>query len=139
MREHSGKQMRALRHVARFYVDARPDEVCESNCRARAAKKLAPPYISASSENPATMLIRCAIQPSEKLIRTCNAVVRMAIADCVRPIKWRGTIDISEDCATTPASARHIPKSACMATAPARKDTKGTIMCPVASPTIAAT
>src|SRR5438874_1148307 len=67
----------------------------------------------------------CATQPSAKLITSCTTVVRIAIADCVRPMKCLGTIDISEDCATTPPMARQKPKIICIITAPTRNATNG--------------
>src|SRR3954471_10521820 len=79
------------------------------------------------------MLMLCASQPNEKLISNCSTVVRIAIADCVRPIKCRGTIDMSEDCATTPDIARQKPKIICTKTAPATYDTHGTMKCPALS------
>src|SRR5438874_558423 len=76
------------------------------------------------------MLMLCASHPSEKLISSCSTVVKIAMADCVRPIKCCGTIDINDDCATTPDIARQNPKIICTKTAPATYDTHGTMKCP---------
>src|SRR5436190_7985248 len=76
------------------------------------------------------MLMLCASHPSEKLISSCSTVVKIAMADCVRPMKCRGTIDINDDCATTPDIARQNPKIICTNTAPATYDTHGTMKCP---------
>src|SRR2546430_572705 len=102
------------------------------SCRARTAETVEPVYSSASNAYPATRPAPCATHPSAKLIASCTPVVRIAMADCVRPIKCLGTIDIREDCATTPPSARQNPKIICITTAPTRKATKGVAICPAA-------
>src|SRR5262249_25587821 len=78
--------------------------------RARKAEIVPTTYKSAKSEKPVSRENFCETQPSTKLIRICTMVVTMAIADCVRPMKWRGTMAISEACATTPDKARQKPK-----------------------------
>src|SRR5256884_3460263 len=109
------------------------------SCRARTAETVEPVYSSASNAYPATRPAPCATHPSAKLIASCTPVVRIAMADCVRPIKCLGTIDIREDCATTPPSARQNPKIICITTAPTRKATKGVAICPAAKTAQAAT
>jgi hypothetical protein len=52
-----------------------------SSRRARVAKIPAPAYIKPSKLNPANRLMRCATQPSEKLMISCSTVVTMAMAD----------------------------------------------------------
>ena len=61
------------------------------------AVNIAPVYISANRKKPVAMLNCWAIHPSEKLIANCKMVARIANADCVRPMKCRGTIPISAD------------------------------------------
>jgi len=69
-------------------------------------------------------------QPRAKLMKSCTTVVRIAIADCVRPIKCLGTMVINEDCATTPPSARKNPNRICIITAPTRNATNGVAIVP---------
>ena len=88
------------------------EEVSVRRARARVAKAPAPAYIRPRRLNPAKRLMRWATQPREMLMRICKIVVKIAIEDCVRPIKWRGTIIINVDCATTPETARQNPKMA---------------------------
>src|ERR1700683_723172 len=85
----------------------------------RSAATTATPYNKPSSTNASPSPLCSANQPSRKLMVICKIVATTENADSVRPIKRCGTIPISEDCVSTPPSARHAPNNAFIATAAA--------------------